>query len=104
MVHVINSPSQPCNEAAGVVAYDEFARLVQAANKQVNTGIRETLQGGNVHDQSQGKRHGNKEVYRGDIARLEGVMAKGTERKEQALVRNCARKTKGGRATYKAGT
>jgi hypothetical protein len=41
----MNSPGQPCNEAARVVAYNDFARLVQAASKQVNSGIRDSLRG-----------------------------------------------------------
>jgi hypothetical protein len=80
---VINSPSEPCDEAARIVAHDEFARLVQAARNQVNAGIRKDSVRGNVHDQCQGKCHGDKEVSRGDIARLEGVMAEGTEEARQ---------------------
>lgn len=71
----MNSPSQLCDEAARIIAHDEFARLVQAASKQVNVGIGKTRERGNVHDQCQGKCHGNKEVSRGDIARLEGIVA-----------------------------
>jgi hypothetical protein len=54
-VYVINSPSQPRNEAARIVAHDEFARLVQAARKQVNSGIRKDSVRGNVHGQLKAK-------------------------------------------------
>jgi hypothetical protein len=79
----MNSPSQLCDEAARIVAHDEFARLVQAASKQVNAGMGKNSLKGNVHDQCQGKCHGNKEVSRGDIARLEGMMAERTEQRRK---------------------
>ena len=54
---------------------------------------------GSLHKQSQGESQGNKEVFCGDVARLEDVMAKG----KGGGCQLCEKEKRKEKATYKTG-
>jgi len=73
----VELPRNPGKGTVGIFAHDKLARLVEAAKRHPIRALgseRVTLP--DLHKERQGEGQRDEEVLRGDVARLEDVMAK----------------------------